>query len=443
MILPLAAAAALFDIAFPVRGSGEAVATVTARCERCSWGEPGREAAALTLTVDGRYARHLLLTRGRGPDDYEVALGTLRAGEHRLRIAIDRKWTAREVGAVSATASVAEAADPALALTPILYARPNTVGRFTDAPLLMWYERLPLAGGARLRYSVVFTNEDGGTPIDRLMATWGRTTDIEAVYEADVDAQGRLLADRYQGPDHEVKAFRGHREGRHPLLWVKTDNNMVVDRGRKLPRFAPAARPFDLTGVSREAVMDAEPWTYRVAAEEARREGKVADDGSPGSKRIPDPRRFVYLEGCGEVHDAALAFDVATESSAGLRWSASDGGRPEFRIARSGCFRGAVALPGAETAALRLRAHTRLPRKDEPPLPPGTGTARITSLRLFRLGTDYAPAPPLFIWSGEIALSAKGPPWEHAIAQAAIGASATRWRSRAKAQFWARSARSW
>src|SRR5207247_7243966 len=121
---------------------------------------------------------------------------------------------------------------------------------------------------SRLRYSVVFTNEDGGTPIDRLMATWGRTTDIEAVYEADLDAQGRLLADRYQAPEHEVKAFAGPRQGRHPLLWVSTDNNMVDDHGAALPRFAPAAVPFDLTGVSREAVMDAEPWTYRVTAEE-------------------------------------------------------------------------------------------------------------------------------------------------------------------------------
>jgi hypothetical protein len=409
----------LFETTFRAATAGEAIATVTARCERCSWGEAGREAAALTLWVDGRYSRHLLLTRGHGPDDYRVALGTMTTGEHRLKIALDRSWTAGDVGAVSATASVAEVppTDPeaiALALTPILHARPNTVGRFTDAPLLMWYERLPLAGGSRLRYSVVFTNEDGGTPIDRLMATWGRTTDIEAVYEADLDAQGRLLADRYQAPEHEVKAFAGPHDARHPLLWVSTDNNMVDDHGAALPRFAPAAVLFDLSGVSREAVMDAEPWTYRVTAEEVRREGKVAEDASPGSGRIPDPRRFAVLEGCGEVQDAAIAFDVATASAAGLRWSASDGGHPEFRIARSGCFRGAVALPGPAPAvrALRLRAHTRLPRRDEPPLPPGTGSARVRRLRLFLPGADYAPQPPIFTWSGEVALSAKGPPWE-------------------------------
>ena len=44
--------------------------------------------------------------------------------------------------------------------------------------------------GERLRYSVVFSNEDGGTPSDRLMATWGRLTDIEYVYAVERDTDG-------------------------------------------------------------------------------------------------------------------------------------------------------------------------------------------------------------------------------------------------------------
>ena len=89
-------------------------------------------------------------------------------------------------GPGAATARIAltpvyqDAADQAaLALAPFVYARPNTVGRFTDVPVLMWYEREPTTRGTRFRYSVIFTNEDGGTPADRLMATWGRTTDVE------------------------------------------------------------------------------------------------------------------------------------------------------------------------------------------------------------------------------------------------------------------------
>ena len=47
---------------------------------------------------------------------------------------------------------------------------------------------------------------------------------------------------------------------------------------------------------------------------ELMREGKIVADAPPGKGTIPDPRRFVYLEGCGEVGDAALAFARATSS---------------------------------------------------------------------------------------------------------------------------------
>src|SRR6185436_562299 len=119
----------------------------------------------------------------------------------------------------------------------------------------------------------------------------------------------------------------GRYEGHHPVLYDVTENNMVRDSGPDTPRVALAPRPFVLDGVSREAVMDAEPWTYRVSEQEVRREGRVATGARAGSKRIPDPRRFVYLEACGRVTDARLAFDVGVaEASGGLRWYASDAG---------------------------------------------------------------------------------------------------------------------
>src|SRR5207245_2843615 len=192
--------------------------------------------------------------------------------------------------------------------------------------------------------------EDGGTPIDRLMATWGRATDIEYVYSVELDDAGKLLGEEFQGKDHKLLPFRGPHEGTHPLEWVVTDNNMVGDQGDTTRRYALAPEPFDLTDVSREAVMDAHPWTYRVSAQEARREGRVAEDARPG--------------------------------------------------------------------APRLRAHTRLPREGEPPLPPGTGRARLTRInKLFLLGEDDEPAENLFAWAGKAALVAEGPPLELALAR--------------------------
>ena len=202
------------------------------------------------------------------------------------------------------------------------------------------------------------------------------------------------------------------------MLYVVTKNNMVSDRGPATPRVALAPLPFSLDGVSREAVMDAQPWTYQVSAVEVRREGLVRDGARPGSKRIPDPRRFVFLEACARVSDARLAFDVALRRADGaLRWYASDAGRPDFRVARSGCFRAGVALPpeasAGDVAALRLRAHTRAPRRGEKPLPKGAGTARIERVNLlYGLGADDRPGPSLFSWKGGSDLVPDGPSLE-------------------------------
>ena len=62
--------------------------------------------------------------------------------------------------------------------------------------------------------------------------------------------------------------------------------------------------------------MDAHPWLYEVMARELAREGKIVADAPPGNDTIPDPRRFVYLEGCGEVGDRALAFAFGTGAPA-------------------------------------------------------------------------------------------------------------------------------
>jgi hypothetical protein len=424
----LAAGPLLHEERFQVERASEVVATLTAACAGCDWGEKGREAAALVLAVDGRYSQHLFLCRGGPAAEYRVALGRLEPGPHRLKVQLDRSASARRAGPVRVESvrfafTAEDGRDHAmLAHAPILHARPNTLGGFTDLPLLMWCERERIPGGTRLRYSVVFSNEDGGTPADRLMATWGRTTDIEYVYSVELDGKDNVVAEEFQGKDHKLVPFRGPHEGRHPLEWVVTDNNMVDDHGETERRYAPAPERFDLADVSREVVMDGQPWTYRVSAQEARREGRVVEDTRPGSNRIPDPRRFVTVEACGTVEDAALAFAVAVPiRDGGTRWYESDGGLPKFRVGRSGCFRSAVALPpeaAGTPVGLRFRAFTRLPQDGEAALPPGTGRARLTRInKLFLLGADDQPAPSLFAWAGEATLAAEGPPMELALAR--------------------------
>ncbi len=425
--LPARARPVLRTHAFALPEAAEVIAEVAAACDGCDWGRKGREAAALRIELDGRYSQHLLLVRGAEPATYRVSLGALQAGAHTLNLSLDTRWTAARAGRVEvarvATESVPDSdrGHALVAHAPILHARPNTVGRFTDVPLLTWVEEDPHANGRRLRFSTVFSNEDGGTPPDRLLATWGRLTDLEYVYGVELDRDGRVLSAEFQGKEHRILPFAGRREGLHPALYVATDNNMLSDAGEALVRFAPAPRLVDLSGASREAVMDAEPWTYRVSCAEARREGRVAAKARSGDKRIVDPQRYVYLEACAETADVGITFGVGVAQEGGrVEFHDSDGGRREFLILRSadhfpnGCFRGAVALPESTPAgairALRFRAWTRPTTRGEAPLPKGSGSARLLRVnKLFRLDVGDRPGPSLFSWSGELRLVPEGP----------------------------------
>jgi hypothetical protein len=404
--------ATTFDVTRP----GEATLTIRARCVGCSWGEVGREGAALRIRFDGKYSQHVMLVRGEEAAEYRLTIGAVEAGRHTVQIERDASLSAP--GAADASAGVVALTvvddakrDDLLAqsMAPILHARPNTVGKFTDVPILMWYEIVPTPRGRQFRYSVIFTNEDGGTATDRLMATWGRTTDIEFVYGVEVDAQGRVLAEEFQGPGHEVPAFRGTHEERHPLLWVSTDNNMVSESGPTSIRYAPAPERFDLTNVSREVVMDRHPWSYVVAAQEMRREGKVADDAAAGSGKIPDPRRFVFVEACSDLENAAIAFSVRATVNGMSHWYDSDRGVRDFRIVRTGCFRGGVPLPANAGApdAVRFRAYSRPPETNGEASPPGR--VKLTRVnQMFTIGDDYQPRRSTYSWTGSLPLPIDG-----------------------------------
>jgi hypothetical protein len=380
----------------------------------------GRETAALVLSVDGTYSQHRLLTRGEQPAPYRVMLGFLRAGTHHLEIERDAKRSAAGAGAVTLASIDVQsfAADapefPWLSRAPVLRARPGSVEKFSDAPLVMYAETdVPGESGSRYQYqyTVIFTNEDGGTPTDRLMATWGRTTDIEFVYGITSTSNGGAPRDEIQAEGHKWIPFGGSKLGTHPILWVATQNNMVADHGPEdAIRFAPAPEMVTLSRVSRESVMDERPWTYAVTSAEMVREGRIDPDAAAGSGRIPDPRRYATIEGCGDVHDATLAFDIGVKRAGrggDIEWYPTDRGDVRFRIARGGCFRGGAPLPeGAspsDIVALRIRAYPRPPREGETALPPGSGRVVLQRInRVFMLDRQFVPALSSIEWSGTL-----------------------------------------
>jgi hypothetical protein len=351
----------LSERSFRVRASGETVLSIAACAPGTSWEERGREAVTLTLFVDGRYSQDIVLFGGAEVLNYTVMLGRLNRGLHRLRVEQNSRLSVKSGGARIrgiriATVTATSPAFQALASAPILYARPNTIGRFSDVPLLMYCETIRDGDSRTVRYSVIFSNEDGGTRTAALMARWGRTTDIEWMYEIERNHRGEVLGERFQGVNHKTRAFTGRREGSHPLLIVASDNNNFDDQGESAMRFAPAPIVFDGRSHSREEMMDRNPWTYRVMAEELKREGKLISQSPPASAvgepaitedRIDDPRRYLYIEASCRQRGTALAFEVKLRGESA--WYSSDLGQARLRIDRSGYFRTAIRLPSRIT----------------------------------------------------------------------------------------------
>jgi hypothetical protein len=284
---------------------------------------------------------------------YRISLGNLEKGKHQLEIALNpdrsapRTQDAEVLGLhtlfpVSDTKAYSAEDLNALRYSPVLYARANSIDRFTDVPLLMYYEvEHPAAERTLIRYTVIFTNEDGGTPSAALMARWGRATDIEWVYEVVLEGS-RIVEETYQGVEHETKPFKGQRiMGAHPLLADASDNNNFSDQACSSVRVALFPQKADMTIASRESVMDMAPWTYRIMAEELVRERRITSDPTQVSQ-IADPRDYLYIEASSEQQGTAVAFDATLADGKVIQ---SDFGDARLRIDRSGIFRSAIRLP--------------------------------------------------------------------------------------------------
>ncbi len=258
--------------------------------------------------------------------------------------------------------------------SPTLGIRADTIGTASDVPLVLYAEDDRRNGRGWIRYSVIISHEDGGTPAPALMARWGRTTDIELIYEVEMDGT-RLVQDRFQGPDHEVRAFAGPREGQHPVLLIATLNNMFIDRGKSLASVRPVPRTVNLDRRTRESVMDDNPWIYPLMARELATEKRIGT-------QIEDPREFLYVEAGLDLLHAAASVKVGSDADG---WKDSTRGRADLAVNRNGWVRIAVHAPSrAATLKWECRAIPSAPSGAVP-------RCQIEWGRVFRLGQDYLP----------------------------------------------------
>ena len=374
---------------FGLNTESEVMARLTASAPGTSWGKSGAEAAILTCYVDDRYNQDVILFMGGEKFPYKATLGRLAAGRHKIRFEINKRLGSKGAVAVNigriSVSTVQENSGKmfaALSHAPILYARRNSIGHFTDIPLLMWYEVFDDKDSTRIRYSYVFTNEDGGTATEALMARWGRATDIEWAYEVRLRG-GSIQDETYQAVNHRATAFGGSKVGLHPLLLVASDNNNFADTGNSALRFALVPELMDLSRHSREEIMDRHPWAYKLMAQELEREGKISE---AGGHFIRDPRNYVYIEARAPQPNMGIGFRVGLKDG---KWFDSNLGRRDLNIQREGWFRVAVRLPVNEfpkqTRGITIDCH--------PAMQPDQGTAcrNVEVQKVFMLDQNYRP----------------------------------------------------
>lgn len=354
------------EFTFTATGQAETIVELDLRAPGADWSRKGAEAAVARLRVDEAEPFHVIVYGDRRVP-YRAFLGRLGAGPHRLVVERDEKLSASpalEIGGAKFT----EDNSAAVQRAPVLSLREDTIGRFSDVPLLVYAEKLP---GGGLEYTVIFSNEDGGHSTVGLMARWGRTTDIEYVCRH-LDSGGIV-----QGPGHADVPFRGPYLNGHPKLIAVTENNMVGPGAGSLSLHLVPIEA-SLGGHSREVMMDRYPWTYALASQELIREGRTKD--------IRDPRNYLYLEARISNRDSRLAFKVRLTTE--TVWRTSHRNDPKLAIERGGWVRSTIELPeGTGPRQIAEFSYECLPEREG-----AKPVCRVEDLApLFFLTPDYAP----------------------------------------------------
>nr|MCU0538186.1 hypothetical protein [Hydrococcus sp. Prado102] len=270
-------------------------------------------AVVVTIFLDRKYNQDIILFKDQEEFTYQVSLGSVSEGKHTVEAIFSAKKSsieARGAKIKNFVINVIPDRDPQAIIyqySPILYGRnlsqiPGTYeNNYTDIPLLMYHtiDKNP-DGNISIKYTVIWSNEDGGTSTPALMAQWGRTTDIEWIYQVTLDPLDNIVSEAYHGFAHLTFPFIGSKEGKHPLLVTATVNNVMmpvtIANYSTSYRFFLDPSPTLPQNRSREAMMDANPWIYSVMVEELFKESKIEAIANPATPEVSDPRNYLYLE---------------------------------------------------------------------------------------------------------------------------------------------------
>lgn len=321
------------------------------------WGTHGSESGRIAVYVNGRYWSSVIVMSER-TGGYSVDFGALPVGNHVIELRAPRDLVGPAAPVVSAGLLRPETLTGDAALiarhAPIMELRDvdpsiaHSTSR-SDAPLLVVPAVTAHADGTKtIAYRVCFSNEEGGTLNPKLMASYGRTADLEPVYTVRVRADGSIIDSKYQSPVHSWKPFDGERVGDRPVLRTSSANSMSSARVRAAGDGAERWSDAPIAAVDADTsdydVMRIHRWTWTVMAKEVLREGKVVADASKRATfQIADPRRYVFMNSITDAQRGAMV------ARGGLELVLSDGRRIVAKLvegfATGGYRQGALELP--------------------------------------------------------------------------------------------------
>ena len=312
-------------ISFSAGSDTEFLLTITAS-SNTNWGQAESESATLVVVINGEftdYNQDIVLYAGENEHLYHTSLGPIFAGGHSIQFKFDDAKSS--TGAQLITIESIELTDiatididaDALKHSPILYGRDLlswNESTHTDIPLIMWHDINMEGSNKRITYSIILSNEDSrvGVGLADLMYSYGRTTDIEWMYEVLLSPSGDILNEIFQGASHITTDFQGNKIGRHPVLKNATLNCNFTDVGISDYKFflSPIYTADD--EYTRQILMDENPWTYRIMAEELISENRYEEPADPESVIISDVRNYIYIEYGGSTSGQNITLEIST-----------------------------------------------------------------------------------------------------------------------------------
>ena len=272
-----------------------------------SWEEANNESAVLTIFIDGLYNNDIVIYNGSENHTYQQIIGIfLEEGNHTIDVYFDYNKSSHLATNIHIESKEIiyhndiNIDSDALNYSPILYGRNifswNESSR-TDIPLIMYYDINYSNDIKTITYSIIFSNEDSrvGIGLSDMMLSWGRTTDIEWIYEVSLNSQGEIINEIFQGASHTPTIFNGEKLNNHPYLINATANCNFSDTGISDYIFFLPPININTEGHTREYIMDQNPWSYKIMGQELKNENKYEENQDPNHWELSDVRNYLYI----------------------------------------------------------------------------------------------------------------------------------------------------